>query len=108
MRESLSLYINVMDNSVQENSILQYLINHIFIPPKLPQEEDYSEEAERRLCQHVYQAGLDYDALRVPDQESRWPRFLKTLQMIHECHSSGQFSLDAIRDTMAAMEQGGK
>jgi hypothetical protein len=39
---------------------IQYLINHSFIPPELPQENDYGEEAERKLCQQ-WQRQPDYE-----------------------------------------------
>lgn len=64
-----------------------YMLNHVFLPPKLPQEDDTTVEHETALCDLAYRASLEFTPLLSDNQQRQWSsvsRMLETLlQTIH-------------------------
>jgi len=45
-----------METGIDDRSALLYQIDHIFLPPKLPQENDFTVANDRALLDHVLDA----------------------------------------------------
>jgi hypothetical protein len=46
-----------------EPSAIRYIIDHVFLPPKLPQKDDYNADYERRLVHCVRDSLQSFGAL---------------------------------------------
>ncbi|KAF8853528.1 hypothetical protein BDZ45DRAFT_761738, partial [Acephala macrosclerotiorum] len=55
---------------MSSSAILEYIITHIFLPPKLPQEDDSDSKQDSALIEECREALRSFQA-RLPDQE-RW------------------------------------
>lgn len=60
-----------MTTSLKEMSLGEstYLLHHVFLPPKLPQSEDYNPEYEQSLLESVIRNLQKFSSL-VPDEDS--------------------------------------
>ncbi|KAK1219720.1 hypothetical protein PQX77_017526 [Marasmius sp. AFHP31] len=61
------------------NDNLNYLINHIFFPPKLPESSDFTHENEHHLCAFVLTAARDYRARLGLDKTLLWDPVIRML-----------------------------
>ncbi|KAJ7777437.1 hypothetical protein B0H16DRAFT_1407125 [Mycena metata] len=87
---------------------LEYAINHLFLPPKLPQEDDSADvESQRELMRHIADCarqfcdGLREEAVDVGIQEC-WDRLHNTLVHFSDSHfpTLTEDSLQAVIDGM--------
>ena len=52
---------------------LLYIFNHVFLPPKLPQEDDYDPGHDFALCEFAYHASHDFaHSLSDKFQQRKW------------------------------------
>ncbi|KIM42888.1 hypothetical protein M413DRAFT_26859 [Hebeloma cylindrosporum] len=51
---------------------LLYVLNHVFLPPKLPQEDDYDAGHDFALCQLAYQASLEFAPFLSVFEQKKW------------------------------------
>jgi hypothetical protein len=61
---------------------LQYLLNHVFLPPKLPQEDDSDQERDIVLCQQIYSAALEFTGFLSQHQQQKWSVVSRMLEML--------------------------
>lgn len=92
-----------MDQSISKED-LSYVIDHVFLPPKLPQADDFDVTKEHSLCSLVHGAAQEYTLFTA---DERWNPIPKMLKLIHEAHRSHVLSNDQIIASMAAMQSGG-
>ena len=86
---------------------MDYIVNHVFLPPKLPQQDDSDDANEHALCLIIYQAAQDYTRVLSAEQQTRWAPILKMLERIDVSHESSLLSKDIISEYVANMECGG-
>ena len=60
---------------------LFYLLHHVFLPPKLPQEEDLTTDHEVALCRAAYNASKKFVSFLDNEKQAEWGRVSKMLKM---------------------------
>ena len=95
------------------NTHLGYLINHLFLPPKLPQEDDSDPTSTHALLRHVSDSAAAF--LRYQKAEnagtgvlSVWRTLYKMLQSMEKLHKSIYIPLECLRSAINNMEMHGK
>lgn len=58
--------------AMERRSDLLYLVNHVFLPPKLPQCDDSGDEQDLVVVQELESALRAYVAHVCPEQDSVW------------------------------------
>jgi hypothetical protein len=86
---------------------LLYTINHIFLPPQLPQKDDHDPDNDRALCAVLLQSAKIYRASLPVHQEIRWNPMVKMLQSLFKFHDSDALSKDPVKIAMRGMQPGG-
>ncbi|KIM42918.1 hypothetical protein M413DRAFT_10316 [Hebeloma cylindrosporum] len=62
-----------------------YAFHHVFLPPKLPQEEDYEEDRDVVLCRLVYDACREFPSiLPSQDMQKKWSTVVQMLKNLLE------------------------
>jgi hypothetical protein len=68
-----------------------YVLNHVFLPPQLPQEDDSDRNRDIVLSHLVYNASIDFVNFLLEDQRQKWSIvtqmlriFLETTQRFHK------------------------
>lgn len=51
---------------------LQYIIDHVFLPPKLPQAEDHRPSHDILLSRLAHEAAVDFGGLLSQEQQEAW------------------------------------
>jgi hypothetical protein len=85
---------------------LHYVVDHVFLPPKLPQEDDSSDSNDAALCDLVCQVAKAYCNDLPASKQGRWAPILKMLDNIHTFHKSS-LSDNQIVSAMQDMQPGG-
>ena len=65
------------------DSILHSVIEHVFMPPKLPQKapgDDMEKEVNVALCDNLIEAAQDFIQHVPPSQSPLWTRMIKMMQ----------------------------
>ncbi|KAJ7614704.1 hypothetical protein DFH06DRAFT_1013871 [Mycena polygramma] len=89
---------------------LNYAINHLFLPPKLPQEDDSTDVGvQQELLQHISKcAQLFCQGLRdanVADEVQRcWNRLEKTLERFASLHAAPHISEESLIEAINGMK----
>ncbi|KAL0572352.1 hypothetical protein V5O48_009608, partial [Marasmius crinis-equi] len=81
---------------------LEYLINHIFLPPKLPQSDDSSPTNDYKLCLEVLEAA---GAAYYWQHGARSPA-IGMLERLCSFYSSGPLTVEHLKRTMRSMGVG--
>jgi hypothetical protein len=92
---------------------LEYFVNHVFMPPKLPDgAEPDGLENDRLLCQVVLDAALEFSGERggiiytpLPESRHRWKVITKLLQNLVDLRLDP--SADEIQESLLALDNGG-
>ncbi|KAK7435185.1 hypothetical protein VKT23_019755 [Stygiomarasmius scandens] len=91
-------------------STLEYIIHHVFMPPKLPQKDDYTAVNEERLCRTIHRAAVNYAkhaVLTTPEEKHVWKHLVKMLDNIAEWQSPRGMSIDLIEKGLLDMQDDG-
>jgi hypothetical protein len=84
----------IVDNPDPDPTILRSVIEHVFMPPKLPQ-EDPGEDVEQRidvaLCENLIDAAQDFLRILLPFQYPLWMRMIKMMEYVRH---AAAFPLD--------------
>ncbi len=90
------------------SSILEYIITHVFLPPKLPQEDDSDSKQDSALIEECRAALSSFQA-RLPDQE-RW-RWVAPIMMLSKMldlrNPCGHMLSQRVELSLGAMEAQG-
>ncbi|KAJ6485692.1 hypothetical protein C8R45DRAFT_997523 [Mycena sanguinolenta] len=87
---------------------LDYAINHLFLPPKLPQKADDDTALERAFLKHIVNCANTFrEALRRDhvdiEVQTRWNLLHKTLVNFADIHSSGKVSKERTQQAIDGM-----
>lgn len=83
---------------------LEYAINHVFLPPKLPQKGDLSLPHERKLCEFAYNAARTYrSSLSSEQQRNRWVPVIAMLENLGATQADEELSQPQIVEWISNM-----
>ncbi|KAF7350232.1 hypothetical protein MVEN_01326600 [Mycena venus] len=95
--------LNPMSNKEKPFDELNYLIHHVFLPPKLPQEEDGSRQADRVLCTRIICEAISFQGTLVsPHDLQKWAVATRMLQHLGRI----QQSMDSLPELIGYMRIG--
>jgi hypothetical protein len=86
---------------------LQYIVNHIFLPPELPQKDDKNLENDRAMCDVLYTSACSYYASLPSDGQIRWDPIVKMLQNLCNFHKPDVLYKDLLESAIERMQPGG-
>ena len=86
--------------------ILRYVFNHVFLPLKLPQKDDYDAEHEAALCRFVYDASLEFTTFLSRSQQGQWSIVIQMLK--HLVESARVLEKDVLVTNIWHLEIGGQ
>ena len=72
---------------------LHYLLNHVFLPPKLPQQNDSDQEQDIVLCQQIYSATREFTGFLSQHQRQKWSVLRRMLKMLVQTSCSSDNDL---------------
>ncbi|KAF8166619.1 hypothetical protein K438DRAFT_1857045 [Mycena galopus ATCC 62051] len=91
-----------------DQAALEYAINHLFLPPKLPQEDDTNVELERAFLKHIancvksFCEGLGRD--HVDDEvQTHWKLLQRSMKSFANIHDSGKLSRENLQQVIEGM-----
>jgi len=87
-----------------KEELLDYAINHIFLPPRLPNASDSSPHLEARLIALVRQ----YADRPKGAQSTDWTTVTKMLASMSRVHDGRAMAEHTVREEIAAMKCGGR
>jgi hypothetical protein len=102
----MSQYSRVKFQST-DHSGLEYIINHVFCPLKLPQRSDHSLENDLALSQAVVDAALAFTDQLPFDKQFLWMSSLKMLRNLRDSIRFNVLSAKDVESQIGAMYNGG-
>ena len=85
---------------------MRYILNHVFLPPKLPQKDDYDADLDAALCRLVYDAALEFAAFLSESQQGRWSTVSRMLRNMRD--SAGVLDNHMLVTNILVLEIGGQ
>jgi hypothetical protein len=88
---------------------LSFIINHVFLPPKLPQEAE-ADLGERNptLLRVVRDIAKSYHERRGHDRDDQWTPAVKMLTTLGQLENNNSLDPTAFRKSVRHMESGGR
>jgi len=86
---------------------IRYVLNHVFLPPKLPQEDDYDANHDVALCRLAYQASLEFDTFLSQPQQKKWSTVKQMLKNLLES-TPRLFNNDVLVTNISHLKDGGQ
>ena len=91
---------------------LAYLVDHLFLPPKLPQEDDSSLDGPQALLSHVKESATAFvQKLREKNVDGdiirSWARLRKTFKWMDDLHVKGLLPLESLNGAISGMDVDG-
>ena len=86
---------------------LEYIINHVFCPLKLPQVNDHSLENDMALSQAVYDAAFAFNYQLPSNQQLIWVRSLKMFRNFRDSIKFSTLSAKEVESQISAMHNKG-
>lgn len=86
---------------------MHYLVNHSFLPPKLPQNDDYQIELEHYLCEKVKETINAYMKHVPQNQQAQWSHVSGMLSNLCMSQKYNQLSMDTIKLSIKELCPGG-
>ncbi|EGN92655.1 hypothetical protein SERLA73DRAFT_65475 [Serpula lacrymans var. lacrymans S7.3] len=83
---------------------LDYIINHVFCPPKLPQKDDSSIKHDQELCALVLQCALEFRDVLSREAAFRWDAIIKMLDQLCDSNRFHTLSTHLINDQICSMD----
>lgn len=90
---------------------LDYIINHVFLPPQLPQSgDDLSGENNSSLLKLLHFTAFQYSRQFTGSAfaDSPWPRTVKMLRHFERFENTDSFSANTFTDAIYGMIDGGE
>lgn len=85
---------------------LEYLLNHVFLPPKLPQEDDADAERDAVLCRLVYNCSSNFCTYLSQHQQENWSTVINMLEALDKI--TGAFDKGVVAKEISNLNDGGK
>ena|ERR1700722_18989603 len=83
---------------------LQYIIEHIFLPPRLPDSHDKnSDQKQHTLARVIFRIAKQFRA----NDEERWTRILQLLENVQNTYDSLALSETQVVECINRMQDGG-
>ena len=76
-----------MANTIPEPPSLKdirYILNHVFLPPKLPQEDDYDADHDVALCRFAHNVSLEFNTRLSQSPQRKWRTVMQMLKNLLE------------------------
>ena len=87
---------------------LEYIIRHVFLPPHLPQADDYSASSNAALLTEVRDALVEFQSLTPVMKHSVWDGCTKMIQVMESIHGgSGGLQPENLGLALVNMVSGG-
>ena len=86
---------------------LKYLINHIFLPLRLPQSEDQDIDNDLAICDRVMACGRNFQQLLPARRTSAWDLILMMIKRLRDLLSTGALNENKLVDRMKDLKPGG-
>lgn len=86
---------------------LHYMVNHIVLPPKLPQADDRNVRYELTLMEFARDQAIDFQTDASAESRSCWAGIVKMLTTWREVNADGSISEDALKHAMTTLRQQG-
>ncbi|KAJ6561074.1 hypothetical protein DFH09DRAFT_1035925 [Mycena vulgaris] len=88
---------------------LEYIINHLFLPPRLPQKDDSLLSLQKGLLNHISDCARSFcEGLRndnVPNEvQARWATLRRTLENFASVHGVSEISRDSLQMIIIRMQ----
>ncbi|KAG2366240.1 hypothetical protein BDR07DRAFT_1480293 [Suillus spraguei] len=93
-----------MSEHSEKQSSLEYVINHVFCPLRLPQASDYTVQNELALSQVVLEAAQAFNDQLPSDKQQLWTSSSEMLQNLHDSIRFSVMSLDEVQFQINAMD----
>jgi hypothetical protein len=90
-----------------DRSGLEYIINHVFLPLKLPQGSDHSVDNELALSQAVFDAALIFSDGLLSDEQWLWTTSLKMLRNLKDSVRFSTMSTNEVEYQINTMDNEG-
>ena len=96
-----------------ETSHLQYIVEHVFLPPKLPQSHDTETELKDgslyRFVAHSSQRFLEAlnKSAHAPSELQCWKKLVHMLDVMEDIHQQHQLSKEELKPALDKMVVGG-
>jgi hypothetical protein len=98
-----------MSVPTSETDILRSVIEHVFMPPKLPQEAP-DEETERKtnvvLCGSLIEAAQDFLKIIPSSESDLWGRMIKMMELVRDAVEA-PWEDDGLQRALSDMALGG-
>ena len=82
------------------------MLNHVFLPPKLPQADDSKLEHDIALCEFTYRASVDFQGLLPEDQQQQWSSIVRMLEMLLD--STIRLDRATLQQDILNLDEGGQ
>jgi hypothetical protein len=86
---------------------LEFIINHVFMPTRLPQEDDKSYGQESALCQFVLATAMDFFRQLSEAEQRLWRPALTMLDNLTRFSDDSAFDKESLRHALSRMRSGG-
>jgi hypothetical protein len=88
---------------------LEYIVNHVFLPPKLPPREDSSREKSIDLTSAVLDALNGFESTQPLSERPIWARMMRMIQSLQDSGSGkGSMSPEKINNMLMTLVDGGR
>ncbi|KAK7053180.1 hypothetical protein VNI00_003799 [Paramarasmius palmivorus] len=84
---------------------LPYVINHVFLPPKLPQHSDESAENYTGLCRTILHCAEEYSRNVANNERVRWSSIVRMLKRLCFLEAPGGFMKENVEACLLKMKQ---
>ena len=91
---------------------LAYLVNHLFLPPRLPQKDDSTLGGPQALLSHVGKSATAF--LKELSEKNvdggivrSWTRLQKTFRWMEDLHVNGLLPLESLHGAISGMDVNG-
>ena len=92
----------------EANRNLQYVIDHVFLPPKLPKKHDKdSNKLQHELSKIVLASAKTYASFLSPQERIQWGPILRMLTKIEAAYDSPALSDFQVKSCIDRMRNGG-